>query len=78
LTWCSTCPVSAQHPVPGYLLANGIESNGRVLGLVFPGQPNLGAADGDNVDSRVQLQGLPDLIMFPNRVINDPTLTRWG
>jgi len=41
---------SAQnHPVPGYLLANGIESNGRVLGLVFPGQPDLEAVDGDRV-----------------------------
>ncbi|MGH3965445.1 MAG: thermonuclease family protein [Pseudonocardiaceae bacterium] len=41
---------SAQnHPVPGYLLANGIESNGRVLGLVFPGRPDLGAVDGDRV-----------------------------
>ena len=41
---------SAQnHPVPGYLLANGIEGNGRVLALVFPGQPNLGAVDGDSV-----------------------------
>lgn len=41
---------SAQHhPVPGYLLANGIESFGRVLGLVFPGRPDLGAVDGDRV-----------------------------
>ncbi|HEY6421652.1 MAG TPA: thermonuclease family protein [Pseudonocardiaceae bacterium] len=41
---------SAQHhPIPGYLLANGIESNGRVLSLVFPGQPDLGARDGDSV-----------------------------
>lgn len=41
------------HPVRGYVLANGIESNGRVLGLVFPGDPDLevlaGAADGDRV-----------------------------
>jgi hypothetical protein len=41
---------SAQnHPVPGYLLANGIESNGRVISLVFPGQPDLGAVAGDLV-----------------------------
>ncbi|HEX2264284.1 MAG TPA: hypothetical protein VHH52_11110 [Pseudonocardiaceae bacterium] len=38
-----------RHPIPGYLLANGIESNGRVLALVFPGSPTLDAADGDPV-----------------------------
>lgn len=37
------------HPRPGYLLANGIEGNGRVLALVFPGQPTPDAADGDSV-----------------------------
>jgi hypothetical protein len=37
------------HPRPGYLLANGIESNGRVLALVFAGQPTPDAADGDPV-----------------------------
>ncbi len=37
------------HPRPGYLLANGIEGNGRVLALVFPGQPTLDAVDGDSV-----------------------------
>jgi len=37
------------HPVPGYLLANGIESNGRVLALVYPGEPDLGVADGHRV-----------------------------
>ncbi|GAA5141650.1 hypothetical protein [Pseudonocardia adelaidensis] len=31
------------HPIRGYLLANGIESNGRVLGLVYPGNPDLPA-----------------------------------
>ncbi|MEU5846298.1 thermonuclease family protein [Saccharopolyspora shandongensis] len=37
------------HPVRGYLLANGVESNGRLLGLVYPGEPDLAAADGDPV-----------------------------
>jgi len=32
------------NPVEGFLFANGIESNGRLLGLVYPGQPP--AADG--------------------------------
>ncbi|MFE2124543.1 hypothetical protein ACFW9U_28325 [Rhodococcus aetherivorans] len=27
------------HPVRGFVCANGIESNGRVLGLVHPGEP---------------------------------------
>ena len=26
------------HPVRGCLIANGIESNGSVLGLVYPGE----------------------------------------
>lgn len=45
------------HPVPGYLLANGIESNGRVLGIVYPGEPpaSLGAVDGDRVFLTPQL-----------------------
>jgi hypothetical protein len=29
------------HPIRGYLLANGVESNGRVLGLVYTGEPTL-------------------------------------
>ena len=37
------------HPVPGYLLANGIESNGRVLALVYAGEPDLGVGDGRRV-----------------------------
>lgn len=37
------------HPVRGYLLANGVESNGRLLALVYPGEPDLAAADGDPV-----------------------------
>ncbi|HEY6793124.1 MAG TPA: thermonuclease family protein [Kineosporiaceae bacterium] len=37
------------HPVRGYLLANGIESNGRVLGLVYAGDPPPGEADGQRV-----------------------------
>jgi endonuclease YncB( thermonuclease family) len=40
---------ASPHPLPGYLLANGIESNGRVLALVSPGLPDLDAADGDRV-----------------------------
>ncbi|MGE5764304.1 MAG: thermonuclease family protein [Mycobacterium leprae] len=41
------------HPIRGYLLANGIESNGRVLAQVYPGEPELdglhSVADGDRV-----------------------------
>ncbi|OHV43333.1 thermonuclease family protein [Pseudofrankia sp. BMG5.36] len=41
---------SAQnHPVRGYVLANGIESNGRVLGLVYAGEPAIAAQNGDRV-----------------------------
>jgi hypothetical protein len=38
-----------EHPLRGHLLANGIESNGRVLGLVYPGDSALGVEDGDRV-----------------------------
>lgn len=37
----------AAHPLDGSVLANGIESNGRLLGLVFPGGTE--EADGTNV-----------------------------
>ena len=40
---------ASPHPLPGYLLANGIESNGRVLALVYPGALDLDTADGDRV-----------------------------
>lgn len=39
---------SAQHhPVRGFLIANGIESNGRVLALVYPGAPPAGVENGE-------------------------------
>ncbi len=37
------------HPVRGYLIANGIESNGRVLGLVYPGEPSGDVPDGERI-----------------------------
>lgn len=40
------------HPLRGYLLANGIESNGRVLGLVYPGDRT--GDDGDRVHVGIQ------------------------
>jgi hypothetical protein len=41
---------TAEHnPVRGYLLANGIESNGRVLGLVYAGEAAESESDGDFV-----------------------------
>ena len=41
---------SAQHhPLRGHVIANGIESNGRVLGLLYPGQPDAGLIDGQRV-----------------------------
>jgi hypothetical protein len=36
-----------QNPLPGYVLANGIESNGRLLGLVYAGATDL--TDGKRV-----------------------------
>jgi hypothetical protein len=37
------------HPLPGYLLATGVEANGRVLAHVYGGQPDPGLHDGDRV-----------------------------
>lgn len=61
------------HPVPGYLLANGIESNGRVLGFVHPGAvpAELGAGDGDRVfvtpeliDGSINMQQVRDGLAY--------------
>ena len=30
-----------KNPLPGYVIANGIEANGRLLGLVYPGTSDL-------------------------------------
>lgn len=43
------------HPIRGHVLANGIESNGRVLSLVFPGTSTLDAGDGDPVFATPEL-----------------------
>lgn len=40
---------AAPHPLPGYLLATGIEANGRIVAQVYAGQPDEGMADGDRV-----------------------------
>jgi hypothetical protein len=37
------------HPLRGYLLATGIESNGRLVGLVYSGEPNADLEDGQRV-----------------------------
>jgi endonuclease YncB( thermonuclease family) len=36
-----------KDPIPGYVIANGIESNGRLLGLLFPGSAT--GDDGEKV-----------------------------
>lgn len=41
----------AVHPLPGYVLANGIESNGRMLGLVYVGTTTRALGDKVFVDS---------------------------
>jgi endonuclease YncB( thermonuclease family) len=37
------------HPLPGYLLATGVEANRRVLAQVYAGHPDAGLVDGDRV-----------------------------
>jgi endonuclease YncB( thermonuclease family) len=37
------------HPLPGHILATGIEANGRIVAQVYRGSPEQGLADGDRV-----------------------------
>jgi hypothetical protein len=37
------------HPLPGHILATGIEANGRIVAQVYAGQPDGGLTDGDRV-----------------------------
>jgi endonuclease YncB( thermonuclease family) len=37
------------HPLPGYILATGIEANGRIVAQVYPGSPDPALTDGDRV-----------------------------
>jgi endonuclease YncB( thermonuclease family) len=58
------------HPVPGYVLSNGIDGNGRVIGFVQPGPPPFpdGAVvriDGDQVDASVSAALLAEGLGYP-------------
>jgi endonuclease YncB( thermonuclease family) len=37
------------HPLPGHILATGIEANGRIVAQVYPGPADPGLTDGDRV-----------------------------
>ena len=37
------------HPLPGYVLATGIEANGRIVAEVYAGAPDADLTDGDRV-----------------------------
>jgi endonuclease YncB( thermonuclease family) len=39
-----------QDRVRGYVLSNGIDANGRMIGFVYPGSPDAGEADGATVN----------------------------
>ena len=41
--------VATPHPLPGHILATGIEANGRIVAQVYPGVPDDGLVDGDRV-----------------------------
>jgi hypothetical protein len=45
------------HPVRGFLLANGVESNGRILALVYTGEPTLPGLDGVGDGDRAFVDG---------------------
>jgi len=58
------------HPVAGYVLSNGIDGNGRVIGFVQPGAPPFpdGAVlriDGDQVDASVNAALLAEGLGYP-------------
>lgn len=38
-----------KNPLPGYVIANGIEANGRLLGFVYAGEPDKGRKDGETI-----------------------------
>jgi endonuclease YncB( thermonuclease family) len=38
-----------KNPLPGYVIANGIEANGRLLGLVYAGRPDRSWGDGEKI-----------------------------
>jgi hypothetical protein len=37
------------HPLPGHILATGIEENGRIVAQVYAGEPDTGLVDGGRV-----------------------------
>ena len=47
-----------QNPLPGYVIANGIEANGRLLGLVFAGETNRHDGEKIFVDNAILDQSL--------------------
>jgi hypothetical protein len=58
------------HPVAGYVLSNGIDGNGRVIGFVHPGAPPFpdGAElriDGDQVDASVNAALMAEGLGYP-------------
>ena len=40
---------ASPHPLPGYVLATGIEANGRIVAQVHAGEPDPGLVDGGHV-----------------------------
>jgi hypothetical protein len=58
-----------QNPLPGYVIANGIEANGRLLGLVFGGTTALTDGkrlfvDGATLDQSVNAQLVVDGLVY--------------
>jgi endonuclease YncB( thermonuclease family) len=58
-----------QNPLPGYVIANGIEANGRLLGLVFGGTTALKDGkrlfvDGATLDQSVNAQLVVDGLVY--------------
>lgn len=61
-----------QNPLPGYVIANGIESNGRLLGLVFKGAAHR--TDGERlfVDNTILNQSVNAKLVVDGLVYVEP------
>ena len=61
-----------QNPLPGYVIANGIESNGRLLGLVFSGVTDHGDGERLHVNDTILKQSVNARLVVDGLVYVEP------
>jgi len=61
-----------QNPLPGYVIADGIEANGRLLGLVFAGTTNRVDGQGVFVDQTILDQSVNAKLVSAGLVYVEP------